>query len=305
MKKPNVLDLDGHILVTFLTILENSSVTIAADRLGVTQSAVSHSLSRLRRILHDPLFVRSGHGLTPTETALALKEPVQSALDILDRLTHLRPFDPMAEEMRFVVAANDMQRDLVFPRLLRDAGDEGIQLEFEFMPSGQPSVQLMRDARCHLALTPLPPDGPDIFQKPLFSGKMMCFYDPEMRDPPKSWEEYCNADHLTVRFAGGGTSLRVLPEIETSQISQPKVSVPNFNAIPRFIKGTRLIATEISLMKIKTLSSLSAAPLPFESSVVTIYMVWHERSTNDPAHTWLRDRVSAIAREVSAGLRAR
>ena len=300
MSKYNVLDLDGRVLTTFLAILEHSSVTIAADNLGVTQSAVSHTLARLRKVLHDPLFVRSGHRLIPTETALSLKEPVQKALDLINGLTDQRPFDPKAENMRFFVAANDMQRDLVFPKLLLDAWDEGINLEFEFMPSGQPTVGLMRDARCDLALTPLPPDGPDIFQKSLFSGEMMCFYDAEMREPPRTWQEYRDADHLTVRFVGGGTSLRVLPEIETSQINPPKVSVPNFNAIPPFIKGTRLVATEMRQMKIKTLSSLDMAPLPFETSRVTIYMIWHERSTNDPAHIWLRERISAIADEISA-----
>ncbi|WP_170406578.1 LysR family transcriptional regulator [Ruegeria arenilitoris] len=295
MQKTNFLDLDGHILRTFLAILENSSVSVAAEQLGVTQPAVSHTLGRLRNILGDPLFVRSGQGLMPTETALALKEPVQRAIDGLKCLTDDRIFDPRAEKMEFVVAANDMQRDLVFPQLIREAWNDGISVDFQFLPSGQPTVNMMREARCELALTPLPPDGPDIFQKPLFSGEMMCFYDAEMRDPPKSWKEYCSADHLTVRFAGGGTSIKVITDLEASQIGEPRVSVPNFNAIPPFIKGTRMIATEVSLMRLHTLRELDVAPLPFKSNRVTIYMIWHERSTNDPAHIWLRNRISEIA----------
>lgn len=298
MQKTNFLDLDGHILRTFLAILENSSVSIAAEQLGVTQPAVSHTLSRLRKILGDPLFVRSGQGLMPTDTALALKEPVQKALDSLKNLTDDRVFDPTVEEMHFVVAANDMQRDLVFPQLLRESWEEGTSVNIRFLPSGQPTVNMMREAQCDLALTPLPPDGPDIFQKPLFASEMMCFYDAEVRDPPASWDEYRKADHLTVQFAGGGTSIKVMTDLEASQIREPRVSVPNFNAIPPFVKGTRLIATEMNLMRIHTLSSLSAAPLPFKGNVVTIYMIWHERSTNDPAHMWLRNRVSAIAARV-------
>jgi DNA-binding transcriptional LysR family regulator len=300
MSKNNVLDLDGHVLTTFLAILEHSSVTAAADELGVTQSAVSHTLARLRNILGDRLFVRSGHKLTPTEMALSLKVPVRKALDIISGLTDERFFDPKQENMRFVVAANDMQRDLIFPQLIKEAWAEGIPLEFEFMPSGQPTVGLMRDARCQLALTPLPPDGPDIFQKALFSSDMMCFYDSEMRDPPLTWEEYRDADHLTVRFSGGGTSLRVVPEIDGAQLSPPKISVSNFNAISAFTHGTQLIATEMEMMKIHTLSTLDMAPLPFKTTTITIYLVWHERSTNDPAHKWLRDRIAKIANEVAA-----
>ena len=71
MSKIDFTDLDGKVLRAFLTILEESSVSRAADRLGVTQSAVSHTLSKLRAVLGDPLFVRSGQGLMPTERALA------------------------------------------------------------------------------------------------------------------------------------------------------------------------------------------------------------------------------------------
>jgi DNA-binding transcriptional LysR family regulator len=142
MKKNNFLDLDGHILRTFLAILESSSVSIAADRLDVTQSAVSHTLAKLRRILGDPLFVRSGQGLSPTKTAISLKEPVQKALDDLKGLTDQRAFDPRSERMRFVIAANDMQRDLVFPQLLRETQKEKISVDFEFTPSSQPNVSM-------------------------------------------------------------------------------------------------------------------------------------------------------------------
>lgn len=304
MRKTNFLDLDGHILLTFLTILESSSVSIAAEKLDVSQSTVSHTLAKLRIILGDPLFVRSGQGLTPTATAITLKKRVQAILDGLGGLTDLRAFDPRSEKMRFVVAANDMQRDLVFPQLLRELSNEEISVEFEFIPSGHPTVAMMRDARCQLALTPLPPDGSDIFQKSLFSGKMVCFYDSSMRDPPSSWVEFCNAKHLRVQFAKGHTSLDVLQNLDKSKVRKPQVLVSNFNAIPRFIKGTPLIATEVDLMHLDTLKDLAVAPLPFESETVTIYMVWHERSTNDPSHIWLRHRIQKIADEVSSRIRA-
>ncbi|MCP4382439.1 MAG: LysR family transcriptional regulator [Hyphomicrobiales bacterium] len=305
MKNANALDLDGHILRTFLVVLENSSVSAAAEQLNVTQSAVSHSLAKLRKILGDPLFVRSGIGVTPTSTAIALKGPVQQALDNLNALTEHRCFDPRSEQPRFVIAANDLQRDVMFPRLLRELRDEDISFEFEFIPSGHPSVGMMRDAKCHMALTPVPPDAPDILQTPLYSGSMMCFYDGRMRDPPGSWDEYCEADHLRVQFSEGHTSLDVLRGVDKSRIRRPNISVSNFNAIPPFIIGSRLIATELDLMQLETLKSLDVAPLPFESEPVTMYLVWHERSTNDPAHKWLRERIQNLAEGVVATMAVR
>jgi DNA-binding transcriptional LysR family regulator len=304
MSKMNFLDLDGHIILTFLTILESSSVSVAAEKLNVSQSAVSHTLAKLRIVLGDPLFVRSGQGLTPTETAMALKKPMRTVLDGLSGLTDQRSFDPKSEKMQFVIAANDMQRDLIFPQLIRELHSEEISVDFEFIPSGHPTVSMMREAKCQLALTPMPPDGADIFQKSLFSGNMMCFYDAAMREPPCSWEEFCDADHLRVQFSKGHTSLDVLRDIDTSKVRDPQVSVTNFNSIPRFVKGTRLIATELELMRLETLQSLDVASLPFGSKAVTIYMIWHERSSNDPAHIWLRDRVQTIADEIPEKLAA-
>jgi DNA-binding transcriptional LysR family regulator len=300
MKKIDYTTIDGHLLRVFLTVLEESSVTNAAVRLSVTQSTVSHSLAKLRQFFGDPLFIRSGNSLMPTEVANSLKAPVLAVLDDLKGLTHQRTFDPRLEQMSFVVAANDMQRDVIFPQLLRELYAEQISVEFEFIPSGHPTPAMLRDDRCQLVLTPFPPDGSDILQTALLSGKMMCFYDGEIRDAPQTWEEYCRAEHLTVRFPDGGTSLRALTGVDKSKIRSSMVSVPNFSSIPPFLKGTQLIATEMDLMKISTLSSLDVAPLPVDSDTVTVYMVWHKRSTNDPAHILLRQKVQVIAGEVTA-----
>lgn len=294
MRKIDFYQLDGQILRTFLVILEESSVSLAAERLEVTQSAVSHTLAKLRAILGDPLFVRSGQGLTPTETALSLKAPAQEVLDQLQALTDQRPFDPRSESMRFVVAANDMQRDLIFPKLARDARRDGIDVSLELKPSGIPSVGLLRDARCDLILTPLPPDAPDLIQLKLFSGEMKCFYDASQTEPPGSVEDYLAAEHVTVQFALGGASNDVLKSPDLPYIPKPKITVSNFAGITQFVLGTELLSTEVEFMQLSSLSELAMAPLPFATERINIFMVWHRRSNNDPAHKWLRDRVKQI-----------
>ncbi len=306
MKNKNFMDLDGHTLRTFLTVLELSSVSKAAEKLDLTQPAVSHILRRLRQILGDPLFVRTGHRLAPTENALNLKANALEALDSLQRMTSERSFDPHQEEMKFVIAANDMQRDLIFPELLRETMEEGIVLELQFIPSGQPTVTWIRDSRCHLALTPLPPEAADIYQKSILRGKMMCFYDAAMGAAPQSLEDYYNAQHLSVRFMEGRTSWAIWSskDVDKSKISNPVVTVSNFNAIPPFIKGTKLIATQMDLMQLKTLKTLDVAPLPFQSNPVAIFMVWHERSNNDPAHQWLRQKVENVAQRISSEMKS-
>ncbi|MEJ5219150.1 LysR family transcriptional regulator [Cognatishimia sp. D5M38] len=297
MKDFDFEKLDGQLLKTFLLILEENSVSMAAERLDVNQSTVSHSLNKLRRILGDPLFVRSGQGLTPTETALALKAPVLEVLDKLQSLTDLRPFDPKSEKMHFVAAANDMQRDLIFPHLLRQAWADNIALTMELRPSGVPSVGLLRDARCDLILTPLPPDAPDLMQLKLFTGEMHVFYDPACRDAPKSLDDYVQSDHVSVHFALGGSSDEVIVSRDLQAPPKPKVTVSNFAGLPAFIRGTELLTTQLKLMGKALLQSLASAPIPFEIEPVSVYMVWHQRSTNDPAHRWLREQITEISRK--------
>ena len=299
MSETDIMRLDGQVLKTFLVILEESSVSRAADRLDLTQSAVSHTLAKLRKTLGDPLFVRSGMGLVPTETALSLKAPAQDILDRMKALTQERPFDPCKESLHFKIAANDMQRDLVFPRLMRDALRDGIDLRLEIVPSGVPSVAMLRDARCDLLLTPLPPDGPDFIQRKVFTGEMRLFYDAQQREAPKTLENYIASEHIAVQFAMGGSSAQALKSSELTERPAPRVAVSNFAGITPFVQGTTLLATEAEFMGHTSLRALDMAPLPFKAEPINVFMVWHERATNDPAHKWLRHQIIAIAAEVT------
>lgn len=298
MKEIDFHQLDGQIIHTFLVILEESSVSRAAERLEVTQSAVSHTLAKLRRIFGDPLFVRSGQGLTPTETALSLKAPARDVLNRMKGLTDQRQFDPKSEAMHFVIAANDMQRDLIFPEIVTSTDHEHIRLSLELIPSGVPSVALLRDSRCDLILTPLPPDAPDLIQQKLFTGMMMCFFDDSQTVPPESVSAYLGAEHVTVHFALGGASDEVLRAPDLPHIPKPKITVSNFAGITSFIRGTKMLSTQLEFMRLSSLRELSVSPLPFETEPVSVFMVWHERSTNDPAHKWLRDKVKRIAGKI-------
>ena len=291
----DAIRLNGQAIKTFLVILEESSVSRAAERLELTQSAVSYTLAKLRDVLGDPLFIRSGSGLVPTETALSLKAPAQEILDRMKALTEQRAFDPRSEAMHFNIAANDMQRDLIFPELLRVSMAQDIDLRLEILPSGVPSVAMLRDARCDLMLTPLPPDGQDFIQRKLFSGEMKCFYDASQTKPPQTLEDYLTAQHITVQFARGGSSRQALKSAELPFVPAPRIAVSNFAGITPFVRGTTLIATEAGFMRHTSLRALDVAPLPFQSEPISVFMVWHQRSTNDPAHRWLRDQILRIS----------
>ena len=291
MNKYNHLGLDGYALRTFITVLEEVSVSKAALRLSVSQSAVSHTLDRLRLAFDDALFIRNGRGIIPTAKAASLREPIESILNNLKSLTEKKEFDPLVDSLEFTIATNDFQMLLIFPRLIKKLRTEGIKPRFHFIPSGVPSANLTRMARCQLLITPAPPKAKKIIQEQLFQSKMVCFYDAKVRKPPKSWKQFVDSNYVEVKFSDTESSIMVLPSIDRSALKEPTITVPNFSALNEFIKGSDLITTQLELMKQGPLKGLDTTPLPIKTQPLGFYMVWHQRDDTDPAHQWLRQKI--------------
>lgn len=297
MKKIDFLSLDGRSLRTFLTVLDESSISKAAERLDVTQSAVSHTLDKLRIAFGDPLFVRSGRQIAATERAIALREPVQKVLDELKALTDQRLFDPTIGQLQFTIAANDFQRDLIFPNLLKQIYLEGVKISTRFIPSGLPAADLLRQDRCQFLVTPFPPEGPDIFQIRLFQDRLACFFDEKMRQPPRTLKEFLASDFIDVRFDDNQSNLDILGYSASEKFKNPRVFVPNFNAVYLFLKNSTMLSVEVSLMSKLGYQGLQFAELPFKTKPISMYLVWHRRNQTDPAHRWFRERIQKFISE--------
>ncbi|KAB7622752.1 LysR family transcriptional regulator [Alkalilimnicola sp. S0819] len=302
MSTQDHLNLDGRALKLLLTVLEEQSVSRAAERLGVSQSAVSHTLDKLRGLLGDPLFVKAGRGIRPTPHAQALGARIRPLLDGLQALTVAPAFDPSSTRAHFTIAANDMQRDLLLPQLFRRMRREAPGAELSIIPSGIPNADMLRGGDCDLMITPFPPDDGDIRQKRLLDEHHICYYDAEMREAPRSTQEYLAAHHLSLLFPDGERS-NVDRILESRGLHRRiALTVSNFSGVAPFLKGTDLIATLPSLLRFSTLQHLQWAPVPVELPRIHLYMIWHERSHIDPAQRWLRQRLEDIAQQLLATL---
>ena len=291
MKEIDFLALDGKSLRTFLVVLEEQSVSHAATRLGVTQSAVSHTLDKLRLALGDPLFVRTGRNITATQRAIALREPVQEVLDGLKALTEKRVFDPLIGSMKFTISANDFQRDLIFPSLVSKFREMGIDIELHFLQSANPTIDTLKQGHCNLLITPVPPESPVLYQKRLFDDIGRCFYDPNSREAPVTEEDFTEADYLDVTF-------KALRGTSNSRGVKPKITVPNFADLPSFLRGSRLLTSQLSLLGKTHLQGFASVPERENFLSFTMYMVWHKREHLDPASQWLRREIVEHIRQV-------
>lgn len=288
-------DLDGHALELLLAVAEEGSVTRAAQRLGLTQSAVSHGLDKLRAIAGDALFVRSGRGIVATVHAEALARRARPLLDELRAFGQVACFEPARWRGSVTIAANDLQRDLLLPALLRRLRAESPGTTLRVIPSGAPQPALLRDSDCDLVVTPRPPEVADIVHKRIFEDRYAVFFDPAVRDAPVTRDDYLAAEHVSVRYEDR-RALDIDGWLVEHDLPRTIVAtVPGFAGIAALLRGGPWLATLPSLLAHGVLRGLASAPPPFETPVMPMYLVWHRRRQDDPAHRWLRGAVEAVA----------
>lgn len=297
------LDLDGHLLRLLLAVHEEGSITRAAQRLGVTQSAVSHLLDKLRAIVGDPLFVKSGRGIVATAQAELLAGRARVLLDELRAFSTAAGFEPARLTACFTVAANDLQRDLLVPALLRRLRAEAPGVTLRVIASGAPVPAMLREQACQLIITPRPPEGSDIMQKRLFEDHYRVYFDAECRAAPTTEADYLAAEHVSVLYE----PLRRLDiddwfaqrHVERRIVA----SVPGMAGLGALVRGGPWLATAPSLLIEGALRGLASVPVPLHTPAMPMYMAWHQRHQVDPIHRWLRIHLEAVVAATLAGTR--
>ena len=294
MSEIDHLDLDGHALRLLLTVHEEGSITRAAQRLGLTQSAVSHGLDRLRAIVGDPLFVKSGRGIVATDQGGQLARRARTLLEDLRAFSLAAGFEPARLATQFTVAANDLQRDLLLPAWLRRLRAEAPQVSLRVIPSGAPGAELLREGECDLVITPRPPVAGDILQKRLFADRYAVFYDPACRAAPSTRAAYLAAEHVTVLYEPR-RALDVDRWLADQGVARRFVAtVPGLAALAALLRGGDWVATAPSLMGRGALQGLAQVPVPLKTPEMPMYAVWHQRHQHDPVHRWLREHLQAV-----------
>jgi len=289
-------DLDGHLLQLFVAVFDEGSITRAAHRLGITQSAVSHLLDKLRGIVGDPLFVRSGRGIVATARAEVLAQRARVLVDDLRGFVTTGAFDPASWSGEITIAANDLQRDLLLPTVLRRARSRSPGLGLRVIPSGVPTAEMLRDGECQLVLSPRPPEAADLLQKRLFEDHYRVFFDDSQRDAPKDLADYLAAEHVTVLYEP--RRQLDLDQVLSARGIQRRIvaSVPGFAGVPAFLRGSALLATAPSLLRAEQLHGFASVVPPLPCPPMPMYLIWHARHQADPMHQWLRQEIeNAVA----------
>jgi DNA-binding transcriptional LysR family regulator len=283
-------------------LLTERSVSRAARALGLSQSATSHSLARLRTLLRDPLFVRSPHGIIPTPRAEAIAESLSAGLTLLEQSLFAPPrFDPATTTRRFRVVATDYVEFLLLPRLFKALAKEAPKIDVWIRPFDDDATALLHrgDIDLVIGVPPYTIVSATLHTQPLLHDRFVCLV--RDRHPLTrgrlTTARFAAANHLLIAPRGrpGGPIDEALAKRNVKR--NITTAVPHFLAAPRIVAETDLVVTVAARIAaaFTTTKRLRRLELPFETPAIQVSMLWHDRHHADAAHAWFRARLAELS----------
>ena len=299
MAAKNVKQLDLNLLLVFEALMAQQNVTSAAVTLGLTQSALSHSLVRLRAMCGDPLFVRTPRGMQPTAHAQFMAGPVKQSLDSLRAAIERPGFEPLNESRTFRILMTDHGAIHFLPPLIGYFQEHapGISIQTVQLPIDQYKAAL-ENGVADLAFTNTLPAEAGFYQQTIFEDRYMVVVGrqhPRIRKKP-TLDQYVREQHVRVSLPGW-TSHPVDEALRSLNLSRRvQVTVAQYLALPPILSTSQLVATVPSgiYAAMRRDDELASFALPFEAPPVFIRQYWHERKHADPGLVWLRETISRL-----------
>ncbi|WP_372983066.1 LysR family transcriptional regulator [Marinobacter sediminum] len=291
-----------QLLYIFDAIMTERSVTRAAERLAMTQPAVSNAISRMRQIWNDPLFVRKGRNIEPTSYALSLWDQVGNPMYALTNAVSATQFDPASSKRKFRIAATDVIVEMIWRPLIELLEREapGVDLHaVPYTPDG--SYDDLREAHVDLAVGVLNQHDHSLRSTWLFEGGYVLAMreDHPLAGRPITMEEFLSARHLLVSMSGEAHGFVDSHLDQKGQSRRIATTVNHFSIVPQILRETNLIAAvpELISQDCGFVNGLWMGALPFEIDPTSLYLIWHARHDRDPGIIWMRELIERLLRD--------
>jgi len=296
-------ELDTRLLRVFTVLMGERSVSRAAERLQMSQPAISHALNRLRQTFDDPLLLRSRGGMIPTNRALELQDPVRDLLAAYEQLAKpASDFDPASSTRRFVITAPEYAEHLLMPPLLRQlrAQAPGVRVDVR-TPDPDRAYELLESGEVDLRIAWLLKPMQSLRSLQLFQDRMVYIAD---RKHPQIQEritvpQFLAAPHLRTFGTSVSTTNRVIDDAldRLGKKLQMVFYLQNFLTMPATLAGTDAIAALPQRLAERFAQQypLQVLEPPVRLPRIRYAEYWHERNQNDPGHRWLRQAVLEAA----------
>lgn len=295
--------LDLNLLVALDVLLEERSVSLAADRLCLSQSATSSALGRLRDYFEDDLLVLKGRQMILTPRAEELIEPVRAVLEQIRTTIAVAPeFDPATCDRQIRIMASDYTCEVLLTDVINGLADKAPQMRFEIQGMGSKPIDSLERGMIDLIVSvdfSLSSDHPS---EVLFDDGYIIVGDANNHAVKAGIDskQYFAMDHVTTRF---GRSR--VPAFEDWFLRKQKqtrhvaVVAPSFMSVPGYLIGTRRIATMHRKLADRLVQylPLSTCPVPFDIPPIREAVQWHVTSKNDHAIQWVLEELRSFTRE--------
>jgi DNA-binding transcriptional LysR family regulator len=281
--------LDVDAMRMLVTIHDRGSFTLAAEQLGVNQSTASYTIRLIRAALGDPLFLRSGNRVVPTERCAELVEGLRSILDRLDRLATQRPFDPAHATGEIVISCNLHERRTLIPQALRRIRSAAPGLTVHLFESAVDGRQQLIENRADILLGPVAIVGDIFYRRHLFTDRYVCVMDPgnPLAAATMTLDTFARADHLWITHNGRWQALFLQRLAELGLQIHPRVTSPSHDNITELIADTSLVATIPARLAGALSPDMVQKPFPLDVEIV-IDMYWTARTHASGVHQWVR-----------------
>ncbi len=294
---------DLNLLKALNALLDERSVTKAADRLGISQPAVSGMLTRLRACFDDPLFVRTRRGIVPTDRALDLVEPLKRILYQVEDLLRPRAFDPAMADFTVSMAANDYVLQSVMGPFLSRMRRLAPGIRVAVCPvddSRLPSQ--FEQGEVDIAVTALGDVPADWHARRLFDEYYVCAVRQDHPDVGAdiSLDRFCALDHALVSYSGErfwGVMDQALAA--HGRHRRVVVSVTSFLVLAQLLRSSDLIAV-VPARLFAQAQGLTLMPLPVSIPCFTKMAVWHDRTHADAGYGWVREQLFGVCADMEA-----
>ena len=303
----NLHAFDLNLLRVLNALLAEQSTVRAAERIGLSQSAVSAALGRLRAALDDPLFVRQGQRIVPTDFARSLEMPLKTILDDLGKLLleHV-DFDPSNVAQSFKIGASDFFAIMLMPRLAdimsRRAPHMQVQL-VDLVPDSY--VGILERTGVDLALVPKTDFPPWSAHQSLFHSRFVMIArsgHPRLKrsgvpaGAVVPMDLFCDLGHVVFSPEG---NLKAMGDAALAHVGRTRrviMTMPVFSGVCMAVAGSDLVALvpEQLASHMAPRLGLEIYIAPMSMNAANICMLWHKRSTGTAAHRWFRGVVAEV-----------
>lgn len=294
--------LDLNLLVALDALLTERSVTRAAGRIGISQSAMSHALGRLRTAFSDELLTRSPDGMRPTPRALALMAPVQAALAQIQEITAPPDaFDPATADLTFTLGIPDSTEVLLMPTLIAhlQAVAPGVKLLLHTVDRHR-ILDDLDTGRVDLGIGVFEQGQTHHKRRILNKENYLCIFNAELVgvSAPISLDDYVRLPHLLTSLV---ESAHGVVDDALAKIGRKRVialTSPRFSVMPFVVRQAPVIATMHSRLARFFADSmgLTVSPAPIVLPDVSISMIWHASNDAVPSQRWLRETIVKLRR---------